>query len=246
MAEAPATTQSGPPQQELTDTALAMLRGGQDTFAAIEYLATHAPDAPAVLAACAEVFRKLYWTDKNLPLALSIGRTGAQLGLAAAAWERSPERARALRSTAKGICYDLASFAWPDWDEPNLTITASDLAVGMDAARANLRLARELNKGDLPLSRAYWMLGAHHLATRDLGAAREAFGRQEHHAAAATSAVDVDLSRAYLALAGVLARTDRAEAALADALAVLRERHGEDGKFFAEQVETARRVFARP
>ena len=36
----------------------------------------------------------------------------------------------------------------------------TDELVGLEAAKLNLRLAVELSRGDLPLSRAYWVLGA--------------------------------------------------------------------------------------
>ncbi len=76
-----------------------------------------------------------------------------------------PELANKLRSGAKGCADDFASYAWSGWDEPGITITQADRAAGFDAARVNLRLAIELERGDLPTSRAHWMVGAYYLET---------------------------------------------------------------------------------
>ena len=92
MSDIPATARTSPASPgELIETSLGMLRSGQDTFAAVEYLAAHAADASQLVDTCAAVFRQLYWKDKHLARAIAIGRAGAQYALAAAmrAWRAS-------------------------------------------------------------------------------------------------------------------------------------------------------------
>src|SRR5688500_17012208 len=128
------------------------LAAEQDSFAAIAWLSAQ-PDPIAVAKAFSEAMLHLYWQEKNLPLAIAFGRAGAQFALAAAAgWETSdPGKALELRGSAKTMAYNLASFTWPGWNEPGIVTTSSDVALGLDAAKANLRLAVELQKGELPL-----------------------------------------------------------------------------------------------
>jgi len=69
-----------------------------------------------------------------------------------------------LRSTAKGLAYDVGSLTWPGWEEPGIDPTPEDLAFGRECARLNLRLAIELKKPALKISMAYWLVGADALA----------------------------------------------------------------------------------
>jgi hypothetical protein len=223
------------------ETLIARVRAG-DTWAAIEEIAAGG-DALAGAKALYEAGKAFYWKEKDLPRCVALLRAGAQLGLTAD--EPDASRRYDLRSAAKGMCYDLASFTWPGWDEPGIAITAADLAVGLDAARANLRLAVELNKGDLPLSRAHWMLGAQELAAGLYGEAIASFERGEDAATRAGLRDNALLCSGFAAVARLLeqpedgAASERLEAAKTE-LATL-----EQGSFFVTQIETAAQVFAR-
>ena len=171
---------------------------------------------------------------KDIPAVILIARMGIQHGLTAAVIETDPVRNAALRSAAKALAYDLASFTWPGWDEPGVALGPNDLRIGLDAARTNLRLAIELEKGLLPLSRAHWLLGAHLLSALDTASSLPHFEEAASAAAAADSPAEALLARGFAALAS------GPEAGLQDVLTRLRALP--DGDSFAAQIETARRV----
>ncbi len=188
-----------------------------------------------------EAMRTAYWEDKDLAGAIAIAFAGISR-LLAEARHGSPEHARVRRSQAKALTYDLASFTWPGWDEPGIVITPPEMRAGHAAARANLAMAEELEKGDLPLSRAYWMLGAHELAASLFAEARTAFEAAATHAdqAGTEGRSQAALARAF-ALVAALAEGLGDGSELQAAIALLEA--AEDGPAYAEQVRTARSVF---
>ena len=141
------------------------------------------------------------------------------------------------------MCYDLASFTWSGWGEPDLSISLDQEAAGLEAARENLRLARGLDKGALPISRALWMLGAHLAAARDYQGATDRL----NEAAAAAREADADdeaaLADAFAALVGVLAGRSKSEQLLEEQMVVLRTFEGGEG--LAGQVTTAHTALDR-
>src|SRR5262249_4217240 len=96
--------------------ALIALMRDQDAFAAIEYLQRQ-KDALAIVGAYADAVRLLYWERKDLDGVVALAQAGIQHAMIAAmaAESHGPERAHVLRSTAKALAYDLASFTWPGW-----------------------------------------------------------------------------------------------------------------------------------
>lgn len=202
----------------------------------------HQPDVLAAMTTYSKLVKHFHWQQKNLPLLVAVGWAGIQYGLIQAKTES--ERAHDIQSWAKTIAYDVASFAWPGWDEPGLTIDPTAQFLGLESARLNLRLAFDLEKGDLPTSRAYWLLGAHLLAAGDFDGARDCFGETAVFAQKANAPAESVLAEGYIAIADLLAnpadrqarmRLDRVKAELAGL---------EDGPFFVEQLDTALRVFA--
>jgi hypothetical protein len=215
----------------------------QDRFAAIERIGSGS-DALANAKRFVEVMRHFYWKEKDLPAAVAFGQAGAHFGLfhAARIQESDAALATQLRGVAKGLMYDLASFTWPGWDEPGIPITPADLAVGLDAARANVRLASELNKGDLPLSRAHWMLAGHQISAKDFAAARVSYKQAGRHAAAAGSKADELLCAGFARLVDLLQSGDADDDA--ELQRIQEQLRGlENGPDFVQQIETARRVF---
>lgn len=233
------------PEELLRDRALAVFRDS-DSVAAVVLLTDH-PNPLLAAQAFGLVMRQLYWKEKNLPATLAFGRAGVQHGLTSASRlaATDPAQTLQLRSIAKGLAYDLASFTWPGWDEPGIVITPADIAVGLDAAKANLRLARELEKGDLPLSRAHWMLGAQQLAAREYVAAQESFQTAAVHARKAGVEAEGLLSDGFLQLSRLLARDEPAVRRKALSEIVTKLKPLPDGEFFAGQISTAEKVFCR-
>jgi hypothetical protein len=213
----------------------------KDSLAFVEQLPMW-PDRVACVKKLHEVGKQLYWKEKALPGCVALLRAAAQAGLTAE--DTDPARRYDLRSSAKAACYDIASFTWTGWDEPGITITASDLAIGHDAAKANLRLAIELEKGDLPISRAHWILAGHLLAIKDYPAAIEQFEISAEHARRAEAPGEVLAASGFATLTHCL--RDPNDAAPTQQLEKIKTDLAEikDGQFFVSQIETAARVFA--
>jgi len=218
----------------------------QDTLAAVVYLAQQT-DVVAAAKTFNEAMLHLYWQEKNLTLALAFGRAGAQFALTAA--ETNPQLANDLRSSAKAMTYNLASFTWPGWDEPGIEISPSDVQVGLDAVKTNLRLVSELQKGDLPLSRAHWMLGAQQLAVRAFFDAAASFAEAEVFATAANAPAEALLARGFISVVKIVAAA-AASHERAAATAELDEHKNQlrqlpDGEAFCSQLDSAIKVFAK-
>lgn len=211
----------------------------QDTFAAIDFLLRQ-PDAVIALQTFHDLLKHLYNEAKDVPGLIAIGRAGIQFGLRhAAATLNNDERAE-FKGKAKAIAYDLASDLWPGWDEPGIVLNVTDLVLGLDAARCNLRLAQELQRAALPTSRAWWLLGAQRLANRAPADAKIAFERAAQLARDADSASEALLADGYAALVDVLGGADPAafEAIKAELQPL------PHGDFFVRQLDTALRVFS--
>jgi hypothetical protein len=220
------------------------LIAAHDTYAVVDRLAREA-DALTSGKAFVEVMRHLYWQKKDMHRSVQIAQAGAHCCLTVAARDGlDPTQAMKLRGIAKGLTYDIASFTWPGWNEPGITISATDLALGMDAARANLRMARELNRGDLPMSRAHWMLAGHRLCSKEFAAAKDDYQSAARYATAAGSKSDELLSQGFACLTDILAGTT--PSASADLDAILQQLNAvEGGPDFAQQILTAKRVFGQ-
>jgi hypothetical protein len=187
-----------------------------------------------------------YWKEKNLVASVAFGRAGVQHGLSAAAAVEGTAAALAneLRSTAKGMAYDLASFTWDGWNEKGIEIADSDLKLGLDAAKTNLRLAVELKKGDLPLCRAHWMLGAQQMSAHDDKGAIESFEKSAQFAKAAQAEGEELLARGDIAIVHLRQSKGKEGAAELEKVKV-QLKSVKEGEFFIEQLDTAVKVFVK-
>lgn len=188
--------------------------------------------------AYSEAMRHAYWEDRDLAGAIAIAFAGISR-LLAEARTATPERAHGLRSRAKQLTYDLASYTWPGWDEPGIIVTPPEMRAGFAAARANLRMAADLQKGDLALSRAHWMLGAHELASGHFDEAHASFEQAAESAAQAGETAEAELALAFAALAAI--GRDRGATEALDA-ALIRLAAVEGGSDLISQVTTARQA----
>lgn len=215
-----------------------------DSFRAIEYISTLG-EPEEVMAVFELVTRDLYWEKKDLTAAMAMGRAAIQFGLITSleVMDGDQKVAFMLRSQSKSMAYDLASFSWPGWDEAGIEISSSDLIFGQDAAKTNLRLAVSLRKGDLPMSRAFWVLGAHHLAVNKLPGARKAFVEGIKYATAAEAKEFELLLRGYVYLVDMLEEPGNRELPVEFDFIKRQLFRSQDGKFYSNQLETAYRVF---
>lgn len=228
----------GDPQQDAVDEAYRRLRA-RDACAAIETVLSRSVGLEAVRQ-LGELAKRLYWKDKDLPAYLHIAQAAAAIGIAEAhrIGAGDPEAAREALLSVRVQCYNIGSFTWPGWLEPGISIGPGELAAGRDAAAANLRMAEELDCGEIAVSRAHWLVGAHQLAAEDFEGAAASFDRAAEFARGAGSSSEELLGRGYRCLAQI--RLGSTDAAL-ELQAVLAElAKAPEGDCFADQLVTAR------
>jgi hypothetical protein len=192
-----------------------------------------------------DLARTAYWELEDLPAAIAHSQSAITQAFAEADRTPDPDLALKLRGLAKAAAYNLASFTWPGWNEPNITITPADQAVGREAAEINLHLAQTLNRPPGPLASAYWLFGAHELAAANYRIALNAFA--EYRSVAPTDD-HRHLADGYTAITLLTARRDYAAASAQfdAAVAALLALNTEDSKFFVDQLRSVRAYFLRP
>ncbi len=213
-----------------------------DALVAIQYLNEH--DDPLVIAQTYnELVQHLYWQLRDLPGLIIVAYAGMQYGLMMA--ERASDKvvAAKIKGVVKAISYNLASFTWPGWNEPELRIDPVVQKIGRDAARTNLRLAFELKRGDDALARAYWMLGAQELAAGRLDEARKEFSRAAKYAASAHEDDESLLAEGFEEVVNLVEDSDDDDAR--KKLTKIKEKlaGGQHGTTYIDQLDTALRVF---
>jgi len=223
----------------MIDEILKILRES-DSYAAAQHIQRDG-SADEIAKRYSELSKELYWKKKDVCAAISIGRCGILYCLIRSS-ECDGESADRLRGVAKGIAFNMASFAWPGWGEPGISITPADLAAGRDAAKLNLRLAVELRRPAEPMMNAHWMIGAYFLADGRTAEAIAAFENAERFGEQAEEPAAVAMCRSYSALAR-LAGDSSCEGEFVESLGALRQIESKDSAFYVEQLETARRVF---
>lgn len=211
----------------------------EGAFATIAALA-EIEDLDRVPDAYQQTMRAAYWDDRDVHIVVAVAYAGvSRLLTEAARVDVDDETEYAMRSAAKGLTYDLASFTWVGWDEPGIEISPAERSAGLAAARTNLSMAYALAKEDLAISRAHWMLGAHLLTAGDLANARGGFEEGARYARIASEPAEAALCDAFAALTGLAAdpsSTEALSAAMTSLLSV------EGGAALAPQVDTARAV----
>ncbi|MEK6222025.1 MAG: hypothetical protein N2D54_07230 [Chloroflexota bacterium] len=148
------------------------------------------------------------------------------------------------KGKAKALNYNLASYTWPGWDEPGFTdIPADILALGLQAAQENLRLAIELKKEEVRVSRAHWAIGAQQIAVKKSDAARKSFQLAVNFAQKAGEAGDETLSLGFIEITTLLANPE--DKAAAERLAEVKANLGklEYADFYIKQLDDSLRIF---
>lgn len=190
-----------------------------------------------------EVVKHLYWQDKDLPNTIALAQGGIAHGLEKADETDNDELAFELRAKAKGIAYNLASFTWPGWDEPDFEISTEQAAIGLEAAQTNLDLAVMLERDDLRHSYAHWMLAAQQLAAGEHAAAKASFQSAAEFGKQAKRPSAELLGTGFAALVDLLGSPG--DAGLGAALDGIKDQLGtiEHGADYIKQIETAWKVF---
>lgn len=236
-----------PQRRAVLEKVKALLKSS-DTFKAIEFI--NSQGKPGLVAKrYADLVNDLYWQEKALSDVVIIGRAGIQYCLTKAQdlAESDSAGAAQLKGTAKAIAYNLASYTWPGWDEKGIVISQADLIAGLDAAKLNLRLAIELNKGPKPLSMAYWALGAQYLTLGEYEEAVSAFDSSKEEAREGKDRASELLALGYIGVTRIAEGTKKSkgEKQLDEAVSGLEKLKTEDAKFFADQLRTVLKVFTK-
>ncbi|MEM7536541.1 MAG: hypothetical protein AAF639_30435 [Chloroflexota bacterium] len=234
-----------------TESLLTILQS-QGVFGVVQTL-TQQTDTQAVMNAYNDLVAHLYWKAKNVAALTTLGIAGIQHGLAAVVATDDSESATTLKSGVKTLAYNLASYTWPGWDEPGITLGRTEVLIGLDAARLCLSLSEELNQPELPRSRTHWLVGTALMAAAswavDEVAQDNLVQALEHFSSAVTLANGVNergdalLSQGFETLTRLLMNPDDndAKAELVEVKVQLSEL--EQSEFYIGQIDTAVRVF---
>ncbi len=216
-----------------------------DSFAAIDHLERQT-DPLKIISLYNQLLKYYYYEERDIQAVIMMARAGAQYGLAAARTleAQDPAAAKELKEGARGVIYNLASYTWPGWNEPGIEIGPGEIAQGLDAAKASIRLAQELKMPPLRLSRSHWMVGALLLASSKQPEAREQFELAAQYAGEAVQPAEVLLSEGFKLMTIMLdsANTPKTEARYLQLKREIAEM--EDGEYFIAQLDTAYEVFS--
>lgn len=220
-----------------------------DSFRALQEI--HSQGEPLEVAGHhSQLVRDLYGRQKDVPLMVMIGRAGVQYCLSEAERrERDDvELANRLRGMAKTIAYNVSVNCWPAWEDEGISITASDLRAGFDLAKLNLRLAMELKRPADKVAHAYWLLGAHQLAAGEAQEAIESFRAATAHYQEAGQPDGEQMAAGYAGIAKLtmMESADAGRQQLTAAVEALRRIDTDDARFYAQQLESVAKYFARP
>jgi aspartyl/asparaginyl-tRNA synthetase len=219
-----------------------------DTFKAIEYINDQG-EPQTVAKIYSNLVNDFYWKEKAFSEVITFSRAGIQYCLTKAQEiaKDDVEKVVQLKTTAKIISYNLASYTWPGWDEKGISISQSDLLVGLDAAKLNLRLAFELKKGAVPLSMAYWVLGAQYLALANYDEAIKAFISSKEKAEEGNNKMNDLLASGYIGVTKIIQGSQKVEGEkeLDKAIKEFKKLNTEDSEFYIEQLKTVLKIFAK-
>jgi hypothetical protein len=219
-----------------------------DSFKVIEYINARGEPVEVGMAYL-NLAMDFYWNEKAVPEMVTIGRAGIQYCLTKAQDldKDDPETAKKLRGIAKPLAYNLGAFTWPGWGDEGITLTATDIAAGFDAAKLDLRLAQELKRGPEIEANSYWLLGAHRLSAGQPGAALEAFETELAKAQEADDKAGKLLALGYIGIAKIVEGTDKDDgrAKFDEAVKGFEESGLEDADFFCKQLNDVLKFFTK-
>jgi len=218
----------------------------QDLLAASQYV-TSLGDDTAVADAFSQLIGDVYYKAKSTEQVLHFGHAGVQYCLTRAATLQDTDNKKAgdLRYAAKRMATNVASFTWPAWQEPGITVTDTQVVEGLTFARAAVRMAKEQKLEPTKLAFTTWFLGAQLLANRKYDEALKVFNENaERYAAIGGQPESLAMNQGYAGLARILAGDRQAgDKAFDEAVNALKAMDGEDAPFYAKQLEDVRGYF---
>ena len=154
--------------------------------------------------------------------------------------ERDPAQADAYRRVAIPMAYNLAANTWIGWGEGVGEVQEHHRRLGLEAARLNIALAKEVGFGPERRRNGHWIHGAHLIAAGDFDAAAEEFATSRDLARETGLEQAERMAQGWIHVAAILAGKDE-DGELAAVRKVLVE--GKDGEFFDRQYDAALEVF---
>ena len=201
-----------------------------DSFEAVSrILAAGVPEQ--VIASFHEAVRELF-SQRKLAQMVWIGRAGVEYAL------------RESKAEARKLAYNVSSNLWPGWGDEAVNPTTSDLQAALDLARVHHRLVMDEKLDSETVGNARWLVGAQRLAMGQEQAAHHAFETAKASYKEASKPANESMAEGFQALSlqlmGTMATEGqrRFEAAIGEL-----KQLGDDGEFFADQLQTAKRVF---
>jgi hypothetical protein len=203
-------------------------------------------DPLAVAAAYNDFAQALYRRNMDVQGMIDAGHRGINFAIDHAARIEScdPKTAAKLKDAARKISYNIGANAWPGWGDDGFEISPEQRKAGLEAAMLSLRLVDDLNLGPRPTGKAYWLVGAHHIAARRPEAALAALDEAAIAFASAGDRPSELMARGYRALAGKLCTETRnaAQTELDDVLRCLEQDGSKAASFYRSQIEVADQI----
>ena len=218
----------------------------EDLFAASAFV-LGLGDTQTIVAAFSDLIFDCYHKAKSIAQVLHFGSAGIHYCLAAARTHDGKDEtaAKQLRFAAKRMATNVASFTWPGWSEPGMSISDEQMEQGLIFARYSVRQLHELDPTAAQLAFTYWFLGAQLIAHMQYADALQVL--KAAHAYNLEHGEDPEGSlmlEGHIGLAALLeGREESGECEFSAAVASLQARGSTDAQFYAEQLLTARAVF---
>jgi len=227
----------------LLDQARELAEAG-DTKTAIHLLDAH-PNADEAMKAYEDLVHYLYWQKKNIQAVVILAQAGVERMLheSETAGESHSERRLAALRRARVMIFNLASFCWPGWNEPGISLTESEIQAGREAAKRNRELGLVLNPTPIMSAHAAWTIGAYHLTDKKYTEAVLYFEESARFALQAENEAEHLLGQAYAQLARCLESGEEG-AESRKQLVEIKQRLSlaKDGPEYVRQVDTAEAV----
>ncbi len=213
-----------------------------DSFAAISRLLA-AGEPRRVMQSFELTMRELF-TQRKLPQMVWMGRSGVEYALREGRVSGDERLRSDLLTAARKLSYNASSNLWPGWADEAVNPTLSDLHAALDLARVHHRLVLEECLDSESVGHAHWLLGAQRLALGQEQVAHHAFDSAKAAYKAAGHLACEGMAEGFQALSLQLMGTMATEGQRRfDAAIVFLQSLGDDGDFFADQLQTARRIF---
>lgn len=181
-------------------------------------------------------FRAFQQDKQDLGSYIIMGRTVIDACLALA--ELHADQSAAYKAVALPVSYNIAAGCWPGWEDADPNLTKDQRELGLELARFNVAIGKEL---DIPPERkknGAWILGVHLLACKQWDEAKASLARAADFSEQAGLPDAAEMSRGWIHVSDILAG-DASKRSSLDQVIELLKGMGEDGEFYAGQYQPA-------